>query len=67
MLLILFIAQQKPSSRRAFWHPSAMQFYSGLPMQFLSGVDTVIYKIAADKRDYDKITPLRSRAAAAIN
>src|SRR5271155_2110432 len=40
-LLILFVAQQKPS-RGGLWHPILMQFYSGPLMQLLSGVDTVI-------------------------
>src|SRR5690348_7947107 len=40
MLLILFVAQQKPS-RGGIWHPCMMQFYSGPLMHFLSGVDTV--------------------------
>src|SRR5271154_4370864 len=38
-LLILFVAQQKPS-RGGLWHPILMQFYSGPLMQLLSGVDT---------------------------
>src|SRR5271163_1381769 len=37
-LLILFVAQQKPS-RGGLWHPILMQFYSGPLMQLLSGVD----------------------------
>src|SRR5271156_6637777 len=39
-LLILFVAQQKPS-RGGLWHPILMQFYSGPLMQLLSGVDTL--------------------------
>ena len=39
-LLILFVAQQKPS-RGGIWHPSVMQFYSGPLMHFLSGVDNI--------------------------
>src|SRR5271155_2087739 len=39
-LLILFVAQQKPS-RGGLWHPILMQFYSGPLMQLLSGVDTI--------------------------
>ena len=38
-LLILFVAQQKPS-RGGLWHPILMQFYSGPLMHLLSGVDT---------------------------
>src|SRR5271167_4950255 len=38
-LLILFVAQQKPS-RGGLWHPILMQFYSGPLMQLLSGVDS---------------------------
>ena len=39
-LLILFVAQQKPS-RGGLWHPILMQFYSGPLMQLLSGVDNM--------------------------
>src|SRR5271156_3134923 len=41
-LLILFVAQQKPS-RGGLWHPILMQFYSGPLMQLLSGVDNVAF------------------------
>ena len=44
-LLILFVAQQKPS-RGGLWHPILMQFYSGPLMQLLSGVDTRGYRTA---------------------
>jgi hypothetical protein len=37
-LLILFVAQQKPS-RGGLRHPAVMQFCSGPLMHFLSGVD----------------------------
>src|SRR5271169_3274256 len=41
-LLILFVAQQKPS-RGGLWHPILMQFYSGPLMQLLSGVDILSF------------------------
>ena len=41
-LLILFVAQQKPS-RRGLWHPSVMQFHPGPLMHILSGVDRPIF------------------------
>src|SRR5438270_2018677 len=37
-LLILFVAQQKPSDG-GLWHPILMQFYSGPLMHLLSGLD----------------------------
>src|SRR5690242_5860524 len=40
MLLILFVAQPKPS-HGGIWHPCMMQFYSGPLMHFLSGVDSL--------------------------
>src|SRR5438309_12052776 len=38
-LLILFVAQQKPSDG-GLWHPILMQFYSGPLMHLLSGLDS---------------------------
>jgi hypothetical protein len=46
-LLILFVAQQKPS-RGGLWHPILMQFYSGPLMHLLSGVDTGVVSVGAD-------------------
>src|SRR5271169_894977 len=48
-LLILFVAQQKPS-RGGLWHPILMQFYSGPLMQLLSGVDTAHIIMDADEQ-----------------
>ena len=45
-LLILFVAQQKPSDG-GLWHPILMQFYSGPLMHLLSGVDKRSAKHAA--------------------
>jgi hypothetical protein len=44
-LLILFVAQQKPS-RGGLWHPILMQFYSGPLMHLLSGVDTMMVRFS---------------------
>src|SRR5271154_6350781 len=52
-ILILFVAQQKPS-RGGLWHPILMQFYSGPLMQLLSGVDTPT-RISRPARHYPRL------------